>query len=348
MRHVFEPRHVVLGKLRVQHPAVFETHFFAERSAQAHDDAAFHLRGEVRRILNGAALERFNDVKHFERAGAVVHFDSRGAGDVGPLLSSARQADSGLLCRGVHFPRALPAELVCGGDEHGAQAIVGEMAKPKFQRIDAGSRRQFVHERFAREGIGRGRQRAIRPAAQGLIAGFEFGRGIRDRIRRRNGRSAGVEVDMFPGDQRAILIHGAGHIDHSCRTEVGPGKLVFAAPAHRNRLLRGQRKAGGFDRDFARMLAAKTAAGVRHNHPHVIVRQPKRSRKFFAGARGLLCAGPNGEFAILPFGHRGPRFHGSMLNVCDLIRFAQRLVGALERFVGRAFDIAARSLRGNM
>src|SRR5437763_12504975 len=76
LRHVFEPRHVVLGKLRVQHPAVFETHLFAERAAEAHDDAAFHLRREVRRILNGATLERFDHLKNFERAGAVVHFDS--------------------------------------------------------------------------------------------------------------------------------------------------------------------------------------------------------------------------------------------------------------------------------
>src|SRR5438132_1507672 len=138
LRHVFEARHVVLGKLRVQHPAVFETHFFAERAAEAHDDAAFHLSGEVRRILNGAALERLDRLKHFERADAVVHFDSNGAGDVGTLLRPARQADAGLLCRGVLFPRALPTELVGSGDEHGAQAIVGQMAKPKFQGIDAG------------------------------------------------------------------------------------------------------------------------------------------------------------------------------------------------------------------
>src|SRR5205814_10425389 len=116
---------------------------------------------------------------------------------------------------------------------------------------------------------------------------------------------------------RAMLIHGADYIDHSRRTEVGPGKLVRATPAHRDRLLRGQRKTGGFDRNFARMLAAETASGVGYNYSHVTFRHPKRPRKFLADARGLLCAGPNGEFAILPFGHRGSRFHGSMLNVCD-------------------------------
>ena len=111
--------------------------------------------------MNGATLERFDHLKNFERAGAVVHFDSNAAGDVGTFLTPARQTDAGLLCRGVLFPRTLPAELVGSGDEHGAQAIVGQIAKSKFQRIHAGCRCQFVHERFARERIGRGRQRAI-------------------------------------------------------------------------------------------------------------------------------------------------------------------------------------------
>jgi len=81
---------------------------------------------------------------------------------------------------------------------------------------------------------------------------------------------------MFPRDQRAFCVQSARDINHSRRPEIGPGKLVFTGPADRDGFLRGHGEASGFDRNFTRVFATESAAGVRHDHSHLLARDPKR------------------------------------------------------------------------
>ena len=131
----------------------------------------------------------------------------------------------------------------------------------------------------------------------------------------------------MPGGQRALVVEAGFGLDESGGTEVGPGELLLAGPAQRDGLAGRLREARGLLGGFARVLAAKAAAKIRDNHAHVVVRQMKGAHEVRAVAERVLCAGPDGQLAVGPFGNGGAGFQRGVLDVGDMIGLAQRVFG---------------------
>ena len=77
-----------------------------------------------------------------------------------------------------------------------------EMSQPELEGIDAGGRRQLVHERLAGEVVGGGAQAPVGALGQGRVGADGGDPGVRDRVRRVEGRPAGVDAGEVPGDER--------------------------------------------------------------------------------------------------------------------------------------------------
>src|SRR4051794_36175267 len=92
------------------------------------------------RIHHRAAFERLYDSQDFWRlARLAAHF---GAGrNVTAFFKSSGDSESDALRR---LPLA-PAESVGGGLQHGFEALVFQIAKPKLERLHRSSRRQLIH-----------------------------------------------------------------------------------------------------------------------------------------------------------------------------------------------------------
>ena len=123
----------------------------------------------------------------------------------------------------------------------------------------------------------------------------------------------------LPGGELAVLVDAGGRFDQSGGTEVGPGKLFLAGPDHLHGFAHGLCQPGRLDGGLAGMLAAVAAAGVGNDHPNLVVGQVKGLRQLGANAEGPLGAGPDGQLAALPFGHRGPRLQRCVGDVGDRI-----------------------------
>ena len=75
------------------------------------------------------------------------------------------------------------------------------------------------------------------------------------------------------------------------------------------------------------MFAAKRRSEIRDDDMNVFSAQVKCAYEFGAMPKGVLRAGPDGQFAIGPFGDSRPRFQRSMLDVGDVEILAQHLFG---------------------
>src|SRR5260370_40693212 len=76
---------------------------------------------------------------------------------------------------------------------------------------------------------------------------------------------AGIVVVKFPRRDGAIILHTAFDIDHSGRTKVGPGKLLFARPDELDWFAGCARQPRRLDGAFAGMFAAIARTALRHD-----------------------------------------------------------------------------------
>ena len=77
---------------------------------------------------------------------------------------------------------------------------------------------------------------------------------------------------------------------------------------------------------------AKAFAKIGNDHAHFFRIKPKRAGQLPTAAKGILRAGPHCEFIVGPFGNRRPGLQRTVLNIGDVIRFVQNLLG-LRKFV---------------
>src|SRR6202043_3319423 len=96
-----------------------------------------------------------------------------------------------------------PSETIGRGFEHGAKTIVLQIAKAKFQRLDAGQRRHLLPMAFAREAIGGAGESTIGAGAQRGVDGMELDLLVRDVVQRVDRRRSGVVIVKLPGSEAA-------------------------------------------------------------------------------------------------------------------------------------------------
>ena len=153
---VAEPRHAVLGELRVEDLAVLEVDRLGHRPAEPHDHRAFDLVLEVVRVDDGAAFEGTDGADDLHAAARSVDGHLGAGGDVAAFLRPGRDADPP-----VRAGLPSPSECLGRGLEHRAEPLVLEVLQPEFQRVDVHGVGQFVHVRLAGEVVGRRGQRPV-------------------------------------------------------------------------------------------------------------------------------------------------------------------------------------------
>src|ERR1035437_6154057 len=131
----------------------------------------------------------------------------------------------------------------------------------------------------------------------------------------------------MPASELVLVVEPSLNLDHGCRPEIGPGKLLSAGPAQGNPMARRLRPTGCLDAGLARVFAAEAAAEIRHDDAHLLVAQMKGARQLRPAAERVLCAGPDGELAVGPFGDRGARFQRRVLDVGDMVGLLEGVLG---------------------
>src|SRR2546430_14627399 len=119
---------------------------------------------------------------------------------------------------------------------------------------------EFIHMGFARKVIRRRRQRSIRSLAQWSVRGMKRDALVRDFIRRTHRGRTGVVIVELPEDESAIGLCSTTYVDYARRTEIGPGKFLFARPDQFHRFSRSFRQPRRFDSRFAGVLASISRA----------------------------------------------------------------------------------------
>ena len=118
-------------------------------------------------ILNGTALEGFNDAQHFDGATRAIdsHLGTRRR--VGPLLRSTSQPNAAPGRRAFAAP-SQPKRSSDGWQRpaDGPQSLILEVGESILESIRLRSRCQFVHERLASKRIGGCGQSTIGTFAQ--------------------------------------------------------------------------------------------------------------------------------------------------------------------------------------
>src|SRR5205085_2452204 len=102
----------------------------------------------------------------------------------------------------------------------------------------------------------------------------------------------GVDVDEVPARQRVLRIERGGDIDDRGGAEAGEAELLLARPAKCDRLFGALRESGGFDRGFAGVFAAKSAAEIRYDHPDALLGDVKSAGQFAADSERILRRRP--------------------------------------------------------
>src|SRR5581483_12468974 len=121
------------------------------------------------------------------------------------------------------------------------------------------------------------------------------------------GRS-GIKVIELPRGDQASCADAAVNVDHSRRPEVRPGEFLFARPNELHRPARLFRQPRSFDGRFAGVLAAVSRSSIRYDYADVLFGNLEGFGQFASYTERTLCAGPHGELAVVPFGHRGAGF----------------------------------------
>ena len=185
-RDVPEAGHAVAGEARVQDLPVLELELLGERPPERHDDAALHLREEVRGVQDGAALEGLADLGR-PRCGPSSDRPS-------PRRRRRRPSPSPSRRRGPRRARASPAcaaraqpnSFAAFSSTARSRAVL-EVGQPELEGIGAGGRRQLVHEGLAGEVVGGGPQAPIGALGQGGVRAHGGDPHVRDGVGRARG-----------------------------------------------------------------------------------------------------------------------------------------------------------------
>jgi len=346
LRHIAEARHQVRVEARVVHLAAVESHFLAERRAQTHDDAPLHLRHQVVWIEDRAALEDLAHASHHDPLLLPVQRDFDAGRHVGALFSAARQAHAH---PGLPLLHALgPLEPAGGLFEHRAEARIVEVRQAEVQRVAARQGGQLVHEALPGEIVGRGRQRAIRPLAQRRIGGHVAAARLAGAVRRVHRRSAGVDVQEMPARQRALLIQAGLDVDRRGRAEIGPRELLLARPSQRDGAPGGAGQARRLDGRLPSMLAAETAAEIRHHHADLLIGQAEGAGELAVVAERILRPRPHGQRPVAPLRHRRAGLQRGVLHVGHVVGLPQHAVRPGQLVGKRVLGHAAAGMRAQV
>src|SRR3954452_9414254 len=114
---------------------------------------------------------------------------------------------------------------------------------------------EFVHVHFTSEEVSRGGQTTVRTLAQGRLDGLTLDVLIRNVVRSTNRGCSRVVIVKLPGEDCAIVLYTGLHFDRAGRTEVSPGKFLFATPHDLDGLAGSLGQSRGFDGCIAGVLA---------------------------------------------------------------------------------------------
>ncbi len=143
---------------------------------------------------------------------------------------------------------------------------------------------------------------------------------VRRAVRVLDARSAGIVVVELPGRERPVLACAGLDLDDARGPEVGPVELLLAGPDQLDGPAGPAGQAGGLECGLARVLAAVAGPGVGHDDPHAVLGHPERRGQLAAHAERPLRAGPHGQLAVLPLGHRRAGLERGMRDVGDRVR----------------------------
>ena len=187
------------------------------------------------------------------------------------------------------FDTLAPLEPLGGRFEHVAQPAGLKMGEAELQRVRAGGGGQFVHETFAAKLFAVAASARYEPWRNGVSDRHE--RHASCRMRYGVSTAEPPELMLMKSHDVSLPCSSKARldVDHRRRAELGPGEFLLARPLERDRLARGLGQPCGLDGGFAGVLAAESAAGVGHDHAHLVVGQPERARQFARESRNGFC-----------------------------------------------------------
>jgi hypothetical protein len=160
--NVPEAGHTVSRESRVGQPPLSELNLLAQRRAEAHHDAAFHLSAQVGGVQDRPAFEGLDNLDQPRRTALPVHVHLNAGCHHGVLLGAAGQADTG--AGPALLPPFRPAEPLSGRDQDVLDPLVIQVREPELERVLARRLGQFVGEGLAGEVVGRRRKAPLCPA----------------------------------------------------------------------------------------------------------------------------------------------------------------------------------------
>jgi hypothetical protein len=253
------------------------------------------------------------------------HFGT--GGDDRAFFGAACQtdADAGPL---VGNPLAPTEPLGCF-DQHRPQTRLVQMGQSEVQRIGAGRRRQFVHERLA------GKTFAV--AARVRYEPWRSGESLRTNWQRTAGIRYGVLTAAAPElmltkchEVKRPLVQTGFDVDDRSRPEVRPGEFLFPRPAEHHGTLGGTGQPSRLDRTFAGVLASESAAEIGDHDAHPVARDPQRAGDFALVTERILRPGPNRHPVAIPFGQSHTRLQRRVLHVGHVVRCLQRAMSRVQ------------------
>src|SRR5262249_26269345 len=150
--------------------------------------------------------------------------------------------------------------------------------------------------------------------AQRRSGGNEFVLTLLDAIGRLDGGRSRVNIEEMPGSYCSTRVETRLSLNHRGRTEIRPGEFFLARPEQGHGFAGRLGQPRSFDRGFTGMFAAKRRPEIRDNDMNVFSSDVKCAGEFGAMSERVLRPGPDGQFAIGPFGDSRPRFQRRMLN----------------------------------
>src|SRR6185437_1530045 len=130
---------------------------------------------------------------------------------------------------------------------------------------------------------------------------------------------AGVVIDEFPARYSSVILYARRHLDHTRRSEIGPGELFLPRPDQLHRPVDGLRQSRGFDSRFTAMFSAITGTRIGYDHPYLFFVGLERVGELLLDAKRPLCPRPDRQVPTGPFGKRGPRLQRYMRDIIDMI-----------------------------
>ena len=176
-----------------------------------------------------------------------------------------------------------------------------------------------VHVHLARVVVRRRRQAAVRALPKWRLRPMELNPAVWRVVRCLDGGRTRVPVVEFPGGDPASAVDGGLDVDDARRSEVGEPELLATRPDQLHGFAHRPCQPRRFDGELARVLSAVGRARVRNDHPDLRLGNPEGVRELAANAEWPLRAGPDGQLAPGPFGHRRSRFERHVRDVRNAV-----------------------------